>query len=112
MYTADDFKTGDMVVVHLPSKKGRYLGEVRKGGSPPRKRRGIPKSGSEYTYGGVRGRVRPPLPPGGSMVASVAPSEEPPTMGSSGKTSTRPGCGISSNSRLRKGGRTRRTSPG
>ena len=30
MYTADDFKTGDMVVVHLPSKKGRYLGEVRK----------------------------------------------------------------------------------
>ena len=30
VYAADDFKPGDMVVVHLPSKKGSYLGEVRK----------------------------------------------------------------------------------
>ena len=29
MYAADDFKPGDMVVVHLPSKKGSYLGEVQ-----------------------------------------------------------------------------------
>ena len=30
VYTADDVKPGEMVVVHLPSKKGRYLGEVRR----------------------------------------------------------------------------------
>ena len=30
MYTSDDVKPGDMVIVHLPSKKGRYLGEVRR----------------------------------------------------------------------------------
>ena len=30
MYTSDDVKSGDMVIVHLPSKRGRYLGEVRR----------------------------------------------------------------------------------
>jgi len=27
---ADDFKVGNMIIVHLASKKGNYLGEVRK----------------------------------------------------------------------------------
>lgn len=30
VFTADDLKVGDMVLVHLPTKKGNYLGEVRR----------------------------------------------------------------------------------
>ena len=30
VYTAEDLKAGDMIVVYLPSKKGSYLGEVRR----------------------------------------------------------------------------------
>ena len=91
VYTADDVKPGEMVVVHLPSKKGRYLGKSGGYGSPPKRLPRIPKDGFASTYGDGLDRRRPRLPHGGSMGRSGATRRGLPITGNFGKIYTLPG---------------------
>ena len=85
VYTADDVKPGEMVVVHLPSKKGRYLGEVRRVWLPTAEAPRIPKDGFASTYGDGLDHRRPRLPHGGSMEEAVPPEEGCPSRGTLGR---------------------------
>ena len=70
-YRADDLKVGDKLIVYLPTKKGSYLGEVRKIWLPRWKRhRKIRRSGSGSTYGAGLPRGHPHLHLGGLTVVN------------------------------------------